>query len=132
MPLQRPRPRPARFRRSLKAAARRPWPLVFAAILSVEIVVGAGMATDWFWWAPAGGSSAAGGGGPAGPNPNPYNETIQGVWAGINYTGTSNGYFVVLEGTNICGHCPALPYTDYNISPAVAGFWFYFNVTSNA
>ncbi|HLN50507.1 MAG TPA: hypothetical protein VK455_00375 [Thermoplasmata archaeon] len=126
------RPTKSRFRRSRIGAARRPLPLLLAAILSAEIVIGAGIATDWFWFGPASGSSAPGGGGKPGPNPNPYNETILGVWAGISYTGAMSGYFIALQGKEICGHCPAIPFTDYNFSPPVAGFWFYFNVTSNA
>jgi hypothetical protein len=122
--------RRSRFRTSRIAAARRPLPIVLAAILSAEIVIGAGIATDWFWFGPASGSSTSGGGKP-GPNPNPYNETILGVWASINYTDAASGYFTALQGLDICGHCPARPFTDYNFSPPVAGFWFYFNVTNN-
>ncbi len=94
-------------------------------------MVWTGIATDWFWWGPATGSGASGGGGHSGFNPNPYNESIREVVGGIDYLGASSGYFSALQGQDICGHCPALPFVDENYSPAEAGFWFYFNVTNN-
>jgi hypothetical protein len=122
--------RRARFRRSRAGAGKPPWRLVLGAILSAEIVIWTVRATDWFGWAP--GSGAPGPSGTQEPNLNPYNESIQEVVASIDYTTNASGYFPALQGTDICGHCPARPFTDYNVSPAVAGFWFYFNVTNDA
>jgi hypothetical protein len=121
--------RRARFRRSCLAATKVPWTLLLGAVLSAEIVVWTGVATDWFGLTSSGGSS---GGTSPGPNPNPYNETVRSVVANVTYTGNLSGYFPALQGQDICGHCPARPFTDDNYAPPVAGFWFYFNVTNTA
>ena len=97
-------------------------------IISAEIVVWSGIATDWFGYGPATSTP----GGPPGPNLNPYHEEIEHVIAGVTYIGNSTGYLPALEGKDICNHCPAPPFTDYGFSPAVLGFWFEFNVTNTA
>jgi hypothetical protein len=118
-----------RFRQHRRAAARRPVTLLLGAVLAAEIVVWTGVATNWFGVIPAGGSSPKG---TPEPNPNPYNETVRKVVAAVNYTGNLSGYFPALQGLDICGHCPAVPFNDTAFSPPVAGFWFYFNVTNTA
>ncbi|MGP8074206.1 MAG: hypothetical protein ACLP74_04185 [Thermoplasmata archaeon] len=123
-----------RLRRSKRAASSTKWPLVIAAVASVVIVLAVGAATNWFWYAsaPSSGGGGGGGGGHSGPGPNPYNETISAVYSSVTYNGASSGYFAALDGKDLCGPCPTLPTTDYNYTPAVSGFWFYFNVTSSA
>jgi hypothetical protein len=122
-----------RLRRSRQGASSAKWPLVLAAVASVVIVLAVGAATNWFWFASAtSGGGGGGGGGHSGPGPNPYNETISAVYSSVTYNGASSGYFAALDGKDLCGPCPTLPTTDYNYSPAVSGFWFFFNVTSSA
>lgn len=118
-----------RFRRPGAGAAKRHFGLVLSAVLSAEIVLWAGVGTDWFGLAASGSSSGTTA---QGPNPNPYNETVQHVYADVTYTGNLTGYFPALEGVDICNHCPARPFTDDEFTPPVAGFWFYFNVTNKA
>jgi len=122
-----PSRRGARFRSSRRGAARRPWTLLLGAILSAELVIWAGIGTDWFAW---GGRSTTRT--PPSPNLNPFNDSVQSVLAGINYTGNLTGYFAALEGNEICGHCPAHPFTNENFSVPVVEFRFFFNVTNSA
>ena len=121
-----------RSRLARSEAFRRPWTLVLGVIICVEIVVWMGVGTDWFGWGPSHVGTSSGNGNGSSPSLNPFNETIQSVLAGIRYDGNRSGYFPALDGTDVCGHCPALPFTDENYAPAVAGFWFYFNVTNTA
>jgi hypothetical protein len=106
-----------------------PWLFVLGVVVSVELVVWTGQATDWFGWTPQGAVSPSS---PPGPNPNPFNETVQSVIANVTYTGNLTGYFPALEEQDICNHCPRLPIEDDAHDPPTAGFWFYFNVTNNA
>jgi hypothetical protein len=87
---------PRRFHRSRAAVFRRPWTLVLGIIISAEIIIWMGVATDWFGWGPAhGGSSPANGNGSV-HSLNPFNESIQRVVAAIQYTGNLTGYFPAL------------------------------------
>jgi hypothetical protein len=115
------------FRRARAATAKVPWTLLLGVVLAAEIVVWTGVATNWFGPVPGVPGTTS-----PGPNPNPYNETVAAVIANVTYTGNLSGYFPALQNENVCGHCPALPFMDDNYTPAVAGFWFYFNVTNNA
>ena len=121
--------RRARFRGSRVAASRLPWTYLLGVVLSAEIVVWTGVATNWF--RPTS-STTSSGTTPTGPNPNPYDEVVQAVFVNVTYSGNLSGYFPALQDQDVCGHCPARPFTDENYSPPVAGFWFYFNVTNTA
>jgi len=122
------RTRRRRLHRRTQGAVRIPWTFVLSVILSAEIFVWSGIATDWFGYGPPGSPST----GPPPPNLNPYDEKIVHVIAGVTYHGNSTSYFPALEGKDICNHCPGLPFIDYGFSPAVLGFWFEFNVTNDA
>lgn len=119
--------RRARFYSSRVAATKVPWTFLLGAVLAAEIVVWTGVATNWFGLAPGASSGTT-----PGPNPNPYNEVVQGVIANVTYSGNLSDYFPALQNQEVCGHCPAQPFMDDNYSPPVAGFWFYFNVTNTA
>ena len=68
------------------------------------------------------------GGGRRSPTP-----TTRQSWGGLR-AGIGYGHWEVLalQGTNICGPLPAIPFTDYGTTSRLTGFWFYFNVTNNA
>ncbi len=120
-----------RFVRSSRGASSTRWPLLVAAVAVVAIVLGAGLATNWFGLTSVGAATGNGGGtGPPGPNPNPYNETIRGLIGGIVYQGASSGYFPALDDKQLCGPCPAMPFRDANFTPPYAAYLFYFNVTN--
>lgn len=121
--------RRVRFRGSQIAMTKVPWTFILGVVLSAEIIVWAGVATNWFGSFSSGTSNGTTA---PGPNPNPYGELVQAVIAHIVYTGNLSGYFPALQDQNVCGHCPAQPFTDDNYSPPVAGFWFNFNVTNTA
>ena len=128
-PTASPALRRVRFRRARAGTARIPWLIILGVVVSAEIVVWTGQATNWFGWVPA---TKGSGTGPAGPNPNPYNETVEAVIANVTYTGNLTGYLPALEQENVCNHCPRLPVVQTNHTPPNLGFRFYFNMTNNA
>lgn len=96
-----------------------------------EVVVVAGVVTDWFGLGPdlarhSGGSPAT----PTGPNPNPFAEKVDSLRTTIAYTGNTSGYFPGLASAQVCGHCPVLPTIDWGHSPPVAVVAIFFNVTN--
>ena len=96
-----------------------------ACVAAVLIEVGA--VTDGFGL--AGWFTSHGGSGPSGPDPNPYQEILVGVFAAITY-GTSDHPFPALQGAQLCARCPVAPPENTSYDPPVAGLWFYFNVTN--
>jgi hypothetical protein len=120
--------RRARFRLARGGTARIPWLIILGVVVSAEIVVWTGQATNWFGWVPGTTGSSS----PSGPNPNPYNETVQAVVANVTYTGNLTGYFPALQMANVCNGCPRLPVVQTNHTPPNLGFRFYFNVTNTA
>ena len=96
------------------------------------VTVEAGVLTGWFGLSSTATSVAAvGNTAPWGPDPNPYNETIQAVYASISYSGPSSGYFSIRPAGNLCPGCPMRPQLDQSQNPPVAGFHFFFNVTNS-
>ncbi len=118
-----PAVRPLRPRRR-----RRVLPWVAVACVAAVVIEG-GAVTGWFGlsglFAPPGGGTA-----PSGPNPNPYDENVTGIWAQVTYTNGNRSSFPALQGTNLCSGCPRLPPVNRSYSPPVAGIWFYFTVTN--
>lgn len=111
-------PRPRRRRGLLT------W-IAVAAVAAVLIEVGA--VTDGFGVPGLLASHGSSGSSPPGPNPNPYNELVNAVWASVTYS-TANRSFPDLQGTNLCSRCPVEPAENASYDPPVAGLWFYFVV----
>lgn len=99
-----------------------------AVICVAAVVAEVGWATSGFGLA---GLFHRGGGGGSGPNLNPYGEEIVSVVASLSWTGSGRNPFPILAGGELCGHCPALPRTNSNVSPPIIGLWVYFNVTNS-
>jgi hypothetical protein len=104
--------------------------LLWVAVACVAAaVIEVGAVTSWFGL-PALLSPHGGGSTPSGPNPNPFNENITGIWAQVTYTNGNRSSFPALQGTNLCSGCPKLPPVNRSYDPPVSGIWFYFAVTN--
>lgn len=96
-----------------------------------EVVLVAGVVTDWFGLGPRLTSAASGGSTPpTGPDPNPFGEKVDSLEATITYSGNTTGYFPGIDQVNICGRCPLLPTTRWVPTPPQALVAIFFNVTN--
>lgn len=96
-----------------------------------EVVVVAGVVTDWFGFGPELSKGTAGGPSmPAGESPNPFGEKVDGLMATIDYAGNASGYFPAIDHVDLCRHCPALPAIDWGRAPPRAVVTVLFNVTN--
>ena len=97
------------------------WLTAGGIVLAVAVVAGSLLALSWL-------NGPGGTGAP--PDPNPGQVPVLGVHASLSYSGSASGYLAIVEGTNLCPHCPVVPETNYQFSPPVAGFAFFLNVTN--
>ncbi len=92
-------------------------------VVAIGAVVGSLLALSYL-------NGSGGSGGTSPPDPNPAKVPILGVHGSLSYNGSSSGYLAIVEGSNLCAQCPVIPETNYEFTPPVAGFAFFFNVTN--
>lgn len=104
---------------------------LMVALGVAEGVVVAGVVTDGFGLAPLLSQPApASSRSPNGPNPNPFNEKLDGLRTTIDYTGGAVGYFPGLANAQVCARCPMLPAVNSLRSPPEAVAAVVFNITN--